>query len=364
MKVLIAGDWHSELHEESIFGAVQALGHLARRFSWHEYFKSAGVFGRVTLPFLRAQNKFMMGPVVNRLNRDLVRRAAEEKPDVLMIYRGSHISPETLSRIRDASPGTVIVAYNNDDPFSPHYPKWQWSRFLAGIPEYDVIFAYRPANLAEYRTAGARRVELLPPWFIPERNRPVELNSREAEKFGCDVVFVGHYEDDERVACLGAIARAGFRLRLWGPGYDWDPVIRRIPELRSQTPVSLVWGDEYNKALCGAKIALSFHSKLNRDTYTRRSFEIPGSGAFLLSAYSNDLEAIYAPDEEAAYFRDPAELLEKVRYYLSHDERRRDVARRGRVKAVEGRHDVRSRISAMLDIALEVRGKLPDARPH
>lgn len=364
MKVLIAGDWHSELHEESVFGAVERLGHLARRFSWHEYFKPAGTLGRITLPLLRAQNKFMIGPVVNRLNRDLVERVAEEKPDVLLIYRGSHIFPDSLGKIRDVSAGTVIVSYNNDDPFSPHYPKWQWSRFLSGIPEYDVVFAYRPANLAEYKAAGARRVELLPPWFIPERNRPVELSASEAERFGSDVVFVGHYEDDERIGCLAAIARAGFHVRLWGPGYDWDSVIRHVPELRSQVPVSLVWGDEYNKALCGAKIALSFHSKLNRDTYTRRSFEIPGSGTFMLSAHSKDLEAIYAPDQEAVYFRDPAELLEKVRYYLSHDERRREIARLGHVKAVEGGHDVRSRISALLDIAMKVRGKLPDARPN
>src|SRR5205085_9698762 len=110
---------------------------------------------------------------------------------------------------------------------------------------------YRLHNLAEFRAAGARRVELLRSWYVPERNRPVVLTDAERREFSCDVVFAGHYEEDGRLECLEAVVRAGWKLRLFGHDYGWHPALRRSALLRSFMPVRNVWGAEYNKALCG-----------------------------------------------------------------------------------------------------------------
>ena len=107
--------------------------------------------------------------------------------------------------------------------------------------------------------------------------------------FGADE----HIVPDQRVALLESIVRRGWHLRLFGPGYDWDLVIHRSPELAGQVPVRLVWGEEYNRALCGARVALCFLSKLNGDTYTRRCFEIPAARTFILSEYSDDLASLF-----------------------------------------------------------------------
>src|SRR5206468_7155798 len=131
-------------------------------------------------------------------------------------------------------------------------------------PVYDIALAYRQHNLDDLRAAGARRVGLLRSWFDPERNHPIDLTAGEKKEFETDVVFVGHYEPDGRLEALEAVVRAGFRLRLFGPGYDWDPVIARSHHLRDLRPVRLVWGEDYNRALCGAKIALCFFSRLIR----------------------------------------------------------------------------------------------------
>lgn len=40
MKILIVGDWHSELHEEAVFHGFKKLGHEPIKFAWHQYLVS------------------------------------------------------------------------------------------------------------------------------------------------------------------------------------------------------------------------------------------------------------------------------------------------------------------------------------
>ena len=350
MKILIAGDWHSELHEEAVFQALRQLGHEVLRFSWHEYFRpTGGAFRLIDHILKRAQNRYLVGPLVARINRDLIARIAETQPEVVFVYRGTHITAQTLRAIRRRFPAITLVGYNNDDPFSPMYPRWLWRHFLAGIPEYDLVLAYRHANVEDFRAAGARRVELLRSWYVTERNHPVGLTGADGAKYDSDVVFVGHYEDDGRLRALEAVAAAGFRLRIFGPGYDWDPVLRRSLTLAGQVPVRLVWGEDYNRALCGSRIALCFLSKLNRDTYTRRCFEIPATGSMMLAEYSSDLAGLYTEGREVELFRSVDELLTKIRFYLEHDDRRRALAAAGHERVARDGHDVVSRMSAVIE---------------
>lgn len=301
----------------------------------------------------RAQNKYLAGPLMFRLNRELVGLVRKEKPDAVFIYRGTHVFPSTLREIRKA--GTVLIGYNNDDPFSPSYPRWFWRHFVAGVPEYDLVLAYRSHNLKDLLATGARRVDLLRSWFVPDRNFPVELNEQEKSRFSCDVVFIGHYEPDGRDRMLEAIVQKGYRLRLFGPRHDWDRVTERSPLLRQLHPVLPVWGGEYNKALCGAKIALCFFSKLNRDTYTRRCFEIPSTGTMMLSAYSSDLATMFTEGKDAEFFRSTEEMLKKIEYYLAHDARRREIAEAGRLRVMKDGHDVESRMRQVVGWINEIR---------
>lgn len=354
---MVVGDWHSELHEVAVYDAFIRLGHHVERFSWHGYFAVTGrsIAARLLHLWRRAQNKYVWGGRVNELNRDLIDLAKCAQPDAVFIYRGTHVFPQTLRALRVVVPGVVLVGYNNDDPYAPGHVPGLWRHFIAGLPELDLALAYRHANLEDFRGAGAHRVELLRSWFIPRRNHPVEVSLEDTHNYGCDVVFIGHYEPDWRVACLEEIVRRGWKLRLFGPGYDWDPVIRNSPELRGQIPVRLLWGDDYNRALCSSRIALCFLSKLNRDTYTRRCFEIPATGTMMLAEYSDDLASLYLEGQEAEFFRSPAEMAEKIECYLADDMRRSKLAAAGQRRVRADGHDVDSRMRQVLTWVTEIR---------
>ncbi|MFM1896553.1 MAG: hypothetical protein RLZZ385_1627 [Pseudomonadota bacterium] len=354
MKILVAGDWHSELHEEAVSQAFQELGHEVLRFGWHTYFQPASAIDRLSRPLLKAQNKYMWGPRIQRLNRDLIDLATQQQPTIVFIYRGTHVLPETLRSLRVAVPKVKLLGYNNDDPFSPRYPRWLWRHFLGGIALYDLVFAYRTHNLGELTAAGARQVDLLRSWYMPQRNYPHSLSAEDQAKYGCDVVFVGHYEQDGRLELLEDVVRQGWHLRLFGPDYEWNTVLARSPVLAHLAPVHLLWGADYNKALCGAKAAMCFLSRLNRDTYTRRCFEIPASGTVLLSEYSDDLASLFVPDREAVMFRNRQELHDQLNWLLRDESRCQAIALAGLARVRADGHDVVSRMRQVLARAVEL----------
>lgn len=357
MKVLVAGDWHSELHEEVVQAALARLGHDVSVFKWHGYFRRApGLVGKAWNLAQRLQNKFIAGPLIGRVNRDFLAAVRRARPECIFIYRGTHITAATLQSVRRMFPQTILVGYNNDDPFAPTQPAYLWRHFLRAVPSYDLVLAYRHANLEEYRRVGAIRVELLRSWFVPERNHPIELHDEDRARFECDVVFVGHFEPDQRLHYLEEIARHGFRLRIFGPGYDWDPVLKKSPTLAGQSPVRLVWGDDYNRALCGAKVALCFFSKLNRDTYTRRCFEIPATGTVLLSEFSEDLASLFREGVEAEFFRDERQLIEKLQRLVGDETLRRSIAAAGAMRVRQDGHDVVSRMELLMARVRQLQG--------
>jgi spore maturation protein CgeB len=346
MKVLVAGDWHSDLHEEVVVQALRSLGHDVHGFKWAPYFQRDAHLGRLSA---RIQNKVISGPLVSRLNQDLVRSALLCKPHVVLVYRGTHVLPATVALLKAALPQARFVSYNNDNPFAPGHSPFLWRHFLQAIPQYDLVLGYRHADLQAYERAGAKRVGVMRSWFVPERNHPVVLTDAQRRAFECDVVFIGHYEDDQRLACLEQIARSGVRIRLFGHGKEWDPALRRSSVLAGFAPVQTVWGAQYNAALCGAKIALCFLSKLNQDTYTRRCFEIPATGTLMLSEYSDDLATLYREGSEAEFFRSPQEMIDKIHRHLADDAHRRRVAQAGCARVHADGHDVVSRMKWLMD---------------
>jgi hypothetical protein len=351
LTIVLAGDWHSNVHERPMSEALERLGHSVHPFAWHSYPTQAR--SHVSFLLRKAQNKYLIGPVMRRINHDLVQLVTRVRPDLLFVYRGTHVTADALRQVRTAHPQAVLVGYNNDDPFAAGQPRWPWRHFVAAIPEYDRVLAYRPHNIADFVDAGARSTSLMLPWFVPAVHHRYALSDHERARYGCDAVFIGHYEDDGRLDCLETLAESGVQLRIFGPGsgfpgHDWDGPLRSRPALRHLAPTSMLWGVDYGKALSAAKIGLCFLSRRNRDVYTRRCFEIPATSTLMLSEYSDELGALFQEGIEADYFRSPGELALKARHYLDDQDSRQRVAERGRCRVIADGHDVDSRIRAML----------------
>lgn len=348
MHILLAGEWVVDVYEAALMQAFLQLGHTVTPFPWRHYVARARGPVSVSPGWWAAKlsTHFGLAPLLARVGDGLVDLARRSQPDVIFIYRGIVIPPRTLARLRQAAPRAVIVGYNNDDPFAPANPAWLWRHFTAALPDYDLVLTFRALNLDEFRAAGAKRTNLLRGWFVPWIHRPLALGPADHQQFDCDVVFVGHYEPDGRIDHLEAIAKAGFRLRLFGgnwhkaPHRDW---------LDRQRPIRPVFGDDYAKAIRGAKVALAFLSSRNRDTYTTRSFEIPACGGFMLSQFTADLAGLFRDGVEAEFFHSRDDMIAKIGHACANAAMRARIAGAGHRRVFADRHDVMSRAADLID---------------
>jgi hypothetical protein len=290
---------------------------------------------------LKVQNYFLLGPTVSALNAELVARVRSNPPDVLLLYRPTHIFAATVRAVQKQAPSMLVVSYNNDDPFSLMAPPHLWRHYRESLPAEDVALAYREKNLSELTAAGAPRVGLLRSYYLPYIHKAADLTEKDRLQFQADVSFVGHFEPDGRLPFLVAAAESFPGFRLFGPEWDRAP---SHPALRRLLPTQPLSHPDYVKAIQCSKIALVFFSGLNNDRYTRRVFEIPAIGTFMLSQRTAEMEALFAPGIEADYFSSPAELVDKVRYYLDHDEERGRIAAAGAERVRRDGHDVFSRM--------------------
>lgn len=348
MKILVVADWHgAEIYAEVFAKSFEELGHEVRRFSWKEYFKHYQYSTRyetdnnkIKSIYYRLQNKYILGPAVNKINRDLIEQVNLFKPDLIFIYRGTHIHPSTLKEIKKNTSSRVF-GYNNDDPFSPRYPKYFWRHFINSVPLYDHLFCYREHNINEFSQLGNTNASLLRSYYTHERNFKLDNINKKY-----DVIFIGHFEDDGRDSCMLDLLENNYIVKLFGTGWEKSKLYQEIVRLNGE--ISPVY-DDYNLVLNQSKVALVFLSKLNRDTYTRRCFEIPATGTMMLSEFTEDLASLYEPGVEADFFKSKDELIKKVEYYMSNPELALNIGESGRRRLISDGHEVLDRAKQVLN---------------
>ena len=276
-----------------------------------------------------------------RLNRRLVRTAAEFAPDVVLVTKGAYVEPSALDEVR-ATSGPVMLNFATDDPFNPVNSTPQ---LLASIPRYDVYVSTKRAVMADLRAAGARRVEFLPFGYEPSLHfREEPRDAAEASRWASDVVFIGG-ADADRFPLLRRIADLpGVALRLYGGYWGRDEVLRRAWR-------GFAVGRDYRLAIGGTRVAPCLVRRANRDGHVMRTFELPACGAFMLAERTAEHLELFDEGVEIACFESADELVDKVRYYLAHDDERRRIAAAGHRRVVAGGHTYRDRLQQLLRLA-------------
>lgn len=113
--------------------------------------------------------------------------------------------------------------------------------------------------------------------------------------------------------------------------------------------------DYYTEAphiFANSKINLNITLRSIQTGIPLRAFDIMGCGGFLVTNYQEDYLEYFEPDEDLVMYYDYGDLIEKIAFYLEHDEERKRIAQSAHRK-VAADHTYFQRAQSMLAMVNE-----------
>ncbi len=330
--------------------ALERLGHQVVPFNFFEY-ESSNTFVR------KVVYRLVVGPHVDRFNRELIEAARRERPDVLWADKLLWMRPSTLDKLR--SMGIVTVSYMIDNPFGPRQDPG-WRLYMKDIPHYDLHVVQRDKNIDDYRSRGARDVIKIQTAYEPTIHFPPPEGWSDKDR-DRDVSFIGTPYDD-RAETLTKLS-SSFEVAISGNRRHWERALQ--PDaFASLYREGELYQQQYREAIWRSKINLSFITHSNQDEFVHKSFEIAGCGGFLLAERSAGHMARFREDEEAVFFTGFEELSAKIRRYLPDEAARTRIAAASHARAVrDGYHNDRQ-VGLIVERARAILQKLQETKPR
>ena len=136
-----------------------------------------------------------------------------------------------------------------------------------------------------------------------------------------------HITHMDRIGLLRLCAGKGLHTRLY-----LSPLSKQNRELLESHNVELCdcvnYENELPAVFKSAKINLNPTLRANRTGIPLRVVDVLGSGGFLLTTHQAEMDDFFDSDE-IIYYENAEEALDKVQYYLAHEEERIKIARSG-----------------------------------
>ncbi|MCR5425858.1 MAG: DUF3880 domain-containing protein [Lachnospiraceae bacterium] len=126
--------------------------------------------------------------------------------------------------------------------------------------------------------------------------------------------------------------------------YTRDPGFRK-PGIENRGRID--YYDEMPAAFRCAKINLNITLRSITSGIPLRVFDILGAGGFLLTNYQPDLADCFESGRDFVYYESDADLIDKIEYYLSHEDERQEIAANG-LERVRTMHSWDARLQAIV----------------
>jgi spore maturation protein CgeB len=271
-----------------------------------------------------------------RMNAELEEQADASFDLVFLFMIEDEIDVGTIERI--GAKGVPTLNWFADD----HWRFESFTRRYAPALSWSVTTDHE--SLPKYHEIGVENV-VLSQWAC---NRYAYDRGGPADELRHDVTFVGQPHGDRREV-VERVRAAGFAVECWGNGWeagrlDHDGMVDVFRTSRINLNLSNAFVPRPSLRMRLGAIARGqrIDRSPRRSQIKGRTFEVPGSGGFLLTERVPHLEEYFEPGSEIAVYSGVDELVEQVGYWLSHPEERAAVAAAGyRRVAAEHTYDHR-----------------------
>lgn len=285
--------------------------------------------------------RYPAGPLVRRINRDLLGAVRQHKPDVVWFNKPIDFTASTIHSIKRA--GAITVCYTLDNPFGPRNDGC-WYQFKKIFRLIDLHCVPRNADVARFSAWGVNYVKVLFS-YEPSLHFPPPAQWSDADR-DREISYIG-YPYEERPRFLMSLAQEHC-LPISISGNAWEKVLSPEQAARHLTSAFLV-ADAYREGIWKSKINLSFITRLNEDDIAHKAVEIAACRGFLLVIRTPGHQDLFEEDREAVFFSSVEECAEKCRFYLPRPDLREAIAQRGRERAVRSGYDNDTQLRKVLN---------------
>jgi hypothetical protein len=246
--------------------------------------------------------------------RMIKRAALEFRPRWVFVIRAHEfVDAELVRELKDECGVEKVFAWRVDGPLDT-------PDLLEDAAIYDAYFC----GHREGYNPRSHRIDYLPVYgmdFSLYRN----LGPGRTEH---EMVLVGGHNPRREQVVAGIV---DLPLEIYG---KWGK--SRVSTLKRHVKAKGAWGEELLRLYNTSKIVLNVTNwdPARYVALNQRVFDVPATGAFLLTDYSPELEEHYRLGEEIVCYRDVEELRDKARHFLAHDAERERIAAAGYRKAL------------------------------
>ncbi len=256
------------------------------------------------------------------------------RPDVLYVFEWCPLGDRFVAEMRSRA---HLIVGEIASPLPP-------DRTFRG---YDLMISSWPPIVEYFRGEGMASEHVR----LGFDRRILDRLPRESPRYA--VSFVGGFAPShpDRIPWLEELLRE----------VEVDVFCYGLERTRPDSPIrrhyrGQAWGWSMYQTLQQSRITLNRHARLDvrgsvntQWANNMRLYEATGVGTCLLTEQRPHLHELFEPDREVVTYRDTAECIEKIGYYLAHEEERAAVARAGQQRTLR-EHLYTDRMGELLDI--------------
>ena len=258
------------------------------------------------------------------LNKRLVNFVNKISPDLVIVIKGENILDTSISSIRQLS---IIVNWFSDYLFELKNVQKQ-------IGLYSYFFHPEMREVRKLRKTGIKNI-----FYLPFSSKITRINILR-KKY--NITFVGtfsHYREN----ILNPLKDKG--LSIWGDSL-W-----KGSTLAKNFQGKWLNQNQMKKTFSQSRIVINIHrgTMSNSEGTNLRTFEVAGTGAFLLTDYRKSLDDLFKIGSEIVCFKDKNDLFKKVDFYLKNENTRNKIASAGHLR-VKKDHSYEKRLMKMFSV--------------
>ncbi|MBN8201204.1 MULTISPECIES: CgeB family protein [Bacillaceae] len=265
------------------------------------------------------------------------------KPDIVIVLLGFKVPLKIIQWVKTQKIKTAV--WLTEDPY-------YMDKTEVLIPNYDYIFTIDTAAKDFYIKKGHQQTFHLPLGTSTEIFKPIQAGPA----FISDICLLGYPYPDRVKLIQVLLEKTPYKIKVIGKWRNKLIRLQNHPRLR----IHDIWVEPsiaaqyYN----GAKIVLNTHRPYNLhqnknrigikgNSINNRTFDVAACGAFQLIEYKEDLPIHFIEDKEIVSFKTEDELLQKIIFYINHEEKRKEISELAN-KRVLKEHTFEKRMEDML----------------